>query len=57
MYLNFLLVLLRFVEVHCCSIPVEWVNGVWVCQQLWQERLENVGQICKRKETLLICAT
>ena len=44
-YLNFLLVLFRFVKVHGSCITIEGINGIGVSQQLRQEGLEYVGQI------------
>ena len=46
--LNFLFVLLGFVEVESGCIPIERVDGVGVGEQLWQERLKDVGQICNK---------
>lgn len=42
---DFLLVLLWPVKVHGGCISIQRVDGVWVSQQLWQERLKDVGQI------------
>lgn len=42
---DFLLVLLRPMEVHGCCVAVQGVDGVWVSKQLGQKRLKDVGQI------------
>lgn len=46
---DFLLVLLWPMKVHSSCISVQGINGVWVGQQLGQERLKDVGQIWKTK--------
>lgn len=42
---NLLLVLLWPVKVHGGCVSVQGVDGVGVRQQLWQERLKDVGQV------------
>ena len=41
------------VEVHGRRIPIERVCGVGVGQQLWQERLEDVGEIVEGRPGLV----
>ena len=36
------------VKIHCSCISVERICGVWVGEELGQERLENVGEIIQR---------
>lgn len=48
---DFLFVVLWPVQVHGCGVPVQRVDGVRVGQQLWQKRLEDVGEICEERES------
>lgn len=38
-------VVLRPVQVHGGGVPVQRVNGVWVGEQLREERLKDVGEV------------
>ena len=43
---DFVLELLWFVEVEWSSLPIEGVNGVGVGEQLGQEWLKHIHQVC-----------
>lgn len=42
---DFLFVLLWPMKIHGSCVAVKGVDGVWVSQQLGQERFKDVGQI------------
>ena len=41
------------VEVECGGVPVQRVCRVGVCEQLWQEALEDVGEVVERRPRLV----